>query len=229
MARRPRLDVPGIPQHIVQRGHDRRPCFFTQDDRRRYLGLLAEHARGFGCAVHAYALMTNHVHLLATPAEAGAVSRWMQAVGRVFVRCLNDAHGRSGTLWEGRFKACPVDSERYLLACHRYIELNPVRAGLAAGPGDYPWTSFPANACGCPDPLLSPHPVYVALGSTAEGRQASYRRLFDVAPPAEELRDIRLHTQRQRALGPETFREALACSTGQRTGIGRPGRPRKHA
>jgi putative transposase len=146
MPRRARLDLPDIPQHIIQRGNDRQPCFFGQADYTRFRNSLQEIALDVGCVVHAYVLMTNHVHLLATPAEKGGVARMMRALGRRYVRYVNDTYHRTGTLWQGRYKACPVDSDAYLLQCYRYIELNPVRAAMVADPGEYPWFSFHANA-----------------------------------------------------------------------------------
>ena len=148
MARHPRLDLPGIPQHVVQRGNDRQACFAAPIDCGQYLQELREAAAKHGCAIHAYVLMTNHVHLLATPAEAGAMSRMMQAVGRRYVGSFNARYRRTGTLWEGRFKAALVGPSAYALACYRYIELNPVRASMVADPADYPWTSYQANALG---------------------------------------------------------------------------------
>ncbi len=132
MPRQPRIDLPGVPQHLVQRGNDRRPCFFAPIDRTRYLDELRDAACRYGCAVHAYVLMTNHVHLLLTPARTGCVSTMMQSLGRRYVRYINDRYRRTGTLWEGRFKACPVQSDDHLLRCYRYIELNPVRAGMVS-------------------------------------------------------------------------------------------------
>ncbi len=155
MPRPPRLDLPGVAQHVVQRGNDRHPCFFTADDYRRYLRDLNEIARRQGCAIHAYVLMTNHVHLLVTPPAAGHVSRMMQALGRRYVRHVNQTYHRTSTLWEGRYKACLVASDAHLLQCHRYIELNPLRAAMVADPRDYPWSSHRHNAFGqpsAPDP-----------------------------------------------------------------------------
>jgi putative transposase len=136
MPRRPRLDLPGIPQHVVQRGNDRQPCFFADVDRQRYLQDLKEIALREGCAVHAYVLMTNHVHLLMTPTGCGQVALIMQALGRRNVRYINDRYHRTGTLWEGRYKSSPVDRDTYLLHCYRYIELNPVRAHMCSDPAD---------------------------------------------------------------------------------------------
>jgi putative transposase len=142
MSRLPRFDLPGIPQHIVQRGNNRLPCFLDDDDRQLYLQCLLSALQRFGCRLHAYVLMSNHVHLLITPDEAGALSRLMHTFSRNYAGRFNHRHGRTGTLWEGRYKACVVGSSRYFLACSRYIELNPVRAWMVARPDDYAWSSW---------------------------------------------------------------------------------------
>lgn len=148
MPRLPRIDLPGIPRHVIQRGNDRQPCFFQEVDYVRYLGDLKELSIRSGCVIHAYVLMTNHVHLLLTPSQVGQVSTLMQALVRRYVRYVNDRYGRTGTLWERRYKSCLVDSETYLLSCYRHIELNPVRAAMVTAPGDYRWSSFRSNAEG---------------------------------------------------------------------------------
>ncbi|MBP6597703.1 MAG: transposase [Arenimonas sp.] len=229
MPRKTRLDVPRIAQHIIQRGNDRKPCFFGADDCRHYLGALREMALRHDCAIHAYVLMTNHVHLLATPQSAGAVGRMMQGIGRNYVRYLNDRLCRTGTLWEGRYKACLVDSDRYALACIRYIELNPVRAGMVAAPVEYPWSSCAAHALGRSNELLSAHPSLEALGVSAAGRQAAYRQLLDLPLSADVLARIRVYARRQRALGSPQFQQAIEDQFGRPAGLGRPGRPRRVA
>ena len=135
MARLPCFELAGVPQHVVQRGNTRLPCFLDDEDRQRYLQCLRQALLRFGCKLHAYVLMSNHAHLLLTPDEAGVVSRMMHTFARNYVGMFNGRHGRTGTLWEGRYKACLVDSGRYFLACSRYIELNPVRAWMVAEPG----------------------------------------------------------------------------------------------
>jgi putative transposase len=222
-----RIDLPGIPQHIVQRGVDRQPCFFTDIDRIRYLDELREICLKSGCRVHAYVLMTNHVHLLMTPEAAGQVSWTLQALGRRYVRYVNDRYGRTGTLWEGRFKSCLVDSETYLLRCYRYIELNPVRAGMVARAEEYRWSSFASNGCGETDTLVHAHPAYIGLGDSASERQAAYRALVDGAVESEELATIRTFLRRQHALGLERFREQIEAMLQRRAGPGRIGRPPK--
>lgn len=227
MARQPRLDLPGIPQHVVQRGNDRQACFAADVDYGQYLQELQEAARKHGCAVHAFVLMTNHVHLLVTPAAAGDVSRMMQAVGRRYVGSFNARYRRTGTLWEGRFKAALVDSERYLMACYRYIELNPVRACMTADPADYRWSSHSHNAIGRNHPLIAPHPEYLRLGSTPAARQTAYRALFREHLDEQQLTDLRLHTQQQRAWGSDRFRQHIEALTQRAAGVRPRGRPRK--
>jgi len=227
MSRRPRLDIPGIAQHVIQRGNDRRPCFFRDSDYLRYLRALRELSVREHCAVHAYVLMTNHVHLLVTPGAAGQLSRLMQSLGRRYVRYVNDRYHRTGTLWEGRFKASLVDSDRYLLSCYRYIELNPVRARMVAAPGDYRWSSYRANAFGARDPVVRAHPNYLALGEDAATRREAYRMLVEGAIAEQDLLAIRSHLQRQHALGTEDFRAAIEAQSGRRAGPGKIGRPCK--
>ena len=173
--------------------------------------------------------MTNHVHLLLTPAAAGQVASLMQALGRRYVRYVNDRYHRTGTLWEGRYKACPVDRESYLLHCYRYIELNPVRARTVERPGDYRWSSYGANADGQPDLLVTAHPGLLALGTDPASRQAAYRELVRQAVSDDELAAIRRHLQRQHALGTERFRAAIEAQLGRRAGPAKIGHPRKAA
>jgi len=227
MARKPRLDLPGVAQHIVQRGNDRQPCFFAAGDYERYRHDLRQIASNEGCAVHAYVLMTNHVHLLMTPAQAGSVACVMQALGRRYVRYVNDRYDRTGTLWEGRYKACLVDSAAYLLSCYRYIELNPVRAAMVADPANHAWSSFHANALGIHDPLVQPHPSYQALGADIDERRAAYRSLVMASVDDEEIEAIRTHLQRQHAFGSPRFRDAIESQLGRPTGPAKIGRPRK--
>lgn len=225
MARQPRLDLSGVAQHVIQRGNDRQPCFAADLDYRNYLQELGEAAQRFGCALHAYVLMTNHVHLLVTPAEVGAVSRMMQALGRRYVACFNARYRRTGTLWEGRFKAGLVGGERHLLACYRYIELNPVRAGMVRLPGDYPWSSHAANALGADDARLTPHPAWLALGRDPSERRTAYRALFDTALPDADVAELRLHTRQQRAWGNPRFQAQIERLTGRSVAARPRGRP----
>ena len=178
MARSARYFLPDQPLHVIQRGNNRSALFFAPDDYAQYRLWLAEAAAAYGCAVHAYVLMTNHVHLLLTPARAESLPRTMQSLGRRYVRYANDTYRRTGTLWEGRYRAAPIDSEAYFLACSRYIELNPVRARLAGRPEQFPWSSHRSNAFGEVNALLTPHSAYAVLGRSAAARQAAYRALF---------------------------------------------------
>ena len=223
----PRLDLPRMAQHVIQRGNDRQPCFFREIDYLRYLQDLREAALRYECRVHAYVLMTNHVHLLVTPESVGAIALMMQAVGRRYVRYINDALHRTGTLWEGRYKSCLVDSESYVLACQRYIELNPVRAAMVATASDYRWSSYAANALDRHDPMVAPHSVYLALASDAADRCRQYRDFVAQAIDPGELEAIRLYVQRQRALGPDRFQTHIERQLNRPARIGNPGRPRR--
>ena len=171
MARLGRYFLPDQPLPVIQRGNNRAPIFFGDDDYERYRTWLGEAAAAYGCAIHAYVLMTNHVHLLVTPREDESLPRTMQSLGRRYVRHVNTRYRRSGTLWEGRYRAAPIDSEAYFLACCRYIELKPVRAGMVGHARDYPWSSWRAQALGAGDPLVTPHALYRALGRSAAERQ----------------------------------------------------------
>ncbi|MEO6924443.1 MAG: transposase [Bryocella sp.] len=227
MPRQPRLDLANIRQHVVQRDNDRQPCFFTDVDRVRYLQDLREISQNEGCSVHAYVLMTNHVHLLMTPTASGQVSRVMQSLGRRYVRYINDRYRRTGTLWEGRCKSSLVDRETYLLHCYRYIELNPVRARTTLDPLDYLWSSHAQNAFGKDDPLIHPHPDYLALGSTDQERHSAYRALAMENLSQDHLEAIRTYLQRQHALGSDRFCIAIEKQLSRRTGPAKIGRPRK--
>jgi len=222
MARRRRTCPAGIPQHLIQRGNNRQPCFCGREDFAAYARWLCEAAAHFEVAVHAWVFMTNHVHLLATPAAEDGISRMMQNLGRRYVRYFNDRHGRSGTLWEGRFKACLVQESEYVLHCYRYIELNPVRAGMVADPGDYYWSSHRINALGAHSDLCTPHEVYKGLGQGAE-RLAAYRGLFAPSVDDETMKDIRAATERGVALGDHGFIRAMEARTGTRLRRGKPG------
>ena len=227
MARLPRLDLPGIPQHIVQRGNNRLPCFLDDEDRARYRQLLREALLATGCQLHAYVLMDNHVHLLATPPETGALGRLMQKLGRQYVGVFNARHGRTGTLWEGRYKSCLVDSDHYLLACLRYIELNPVRAAMVAQPWDYRWSSVHAHLGLRADVRLTPHPGYLALGRDARERSAVYRCLLLQALSDDVLADIRSHMQQERALGSPVFQSMVEKALDRPVDVRPHGRPRR--
>jgi len=229
MPRRGRYFLPDQPLHVIQRGNDRQAVFFADDDYVRYRDWLQEGACRHFCAVHAYVLMTNHVHLLLTPATAESVPRLMQSLGRRYVRRVNDTYRRTGTLWEGRYRAAPIDGEAYLLTCQRYIELNPVRARMVAAPADYPWSSHAANAGGAADPLVRPHALYLALGHTAPTRQEAYRRLFDVALAEDVIGELRAATNGGWAIGGERFKQQIAAKLRRRVTPLPPGRPSRSA
>jgi putative transposase len=209
MARLPRFDFPGQPQHVIQRGSNRSVLFVAEEGYRFYLEKLNAACQKYGCDLHAYVLMTNHVHLLMTPQNKGAVGKAMQMLGRYYVQYFNHQYQRTGTLWEGRYKATLLDSEQYLLVCSRYIELNPVRAGMVKHPGDYPWSSFAFNALGKDDVLLTPHPLYNALGDNPEKRHSSYRALFEQRMSERKLAEIRDATNKAWVLGGNRFQEQI--------------------
>ncbi len=215
MPRQPRLDVAGVSQHVVQRGNDRQPCFFLEADYHRYLDELHAASLRYEVALHAYVLMTNHVHLLVTPGEPGAVSRMMQCLGRHYVGYVNRAYRRTGTLWEGRYKSCLVGGERYVLACHRYIELNPVRAAMVATPADYPWSSHRANTLDLEDARLTAHPVLLGLAALPEQRRAAYLALFAEVLEAQHILELRAYLQQQRAFGSDRFQAAIEAQLGR--------------
>lgn len=192
MARRPRLILPAVPLHIVQRGNNRNPCFGCDTDYLVYLSMLRHYANETACDLHAYVLMTNHVHLLLSARNETGPSVLMRRLGQHYVQYFNRRYGRTGTLWEGRFRSCLVEQESYFLICQRYIELNAVRAGIVDDPARYPWSSYRANAFGVPDTLITAHPVYYGLGSKDDERQAAYRALFQQALPEQQLELIRL-------------------------------------
>jgi len=209
VARLPRYVLPGQPQHVIQRGNNRCAMFAAAVDYRVFLNCLTTACTAHSCHVHAYVLMTNHVHVLMTPETPAGIGRVMQSVGRRYVRYFNDTYRRSGTLWEGRYRATLIDSEAYLFTCYRYIELNPVRAGLVAGPADYPWSSYGANALGRRDTLVRPHARYSALGTGADSRRSAYRALFLDAIGEATLRRIRESTHTGWALGDDRFRREI--------------------
>jgi putative transposase len=180
MARLPRLIIPNVAVHVVQRGVDRQACFRCDTDHLVYLSNLAELSAESQCAIHAYCLMTNHVHLLLTPMHGKSCAVLMRELGKRYVPYYNRRYSRTGTLWEGRFKSCLVDTAAHVLACHRYIELNPVRAGMVGTPAAYPWSSYAANAGLVDNRLVSPHPEYMALAADRAARLTAYRAMVDL-------------------------------------------------
>ena len=227
MPRRARLVLPGIPLHITQRGNNRLPCFFEEADYRYYLDLLENSAAATRCEIHAFVLMTNHIHLLITPRDPTGAAALMKTLGERYVRYVNRRHERSGTLWEGRYRSSPVDSNRYLLTCYRYIELNPVRANMVARPDDYRWSSHRANAYGIKNSLLIPHALYDALGVDAAARRQAYRLLFETNLSDEELGRVRLASCGNRALGNDEFIANIQIQLGGNATTKPHGRPSK--
>jgi putative transposase len=225
--RKPRFYLPGVPVHVVQRGNNCQPIFFESDDYRAYLEWLHEALKRYGCALHAYVLMTNHVHLLLSPETRHGVSRLIQYVGRYYVPYINCAYGRSGTLWEGRYKANLLQDERYLLACMRYIELNPVRAGMVKSAAHHRWSSYRANAQGKEDALITTHARYRALGRSRAAAREAYRALFKERIDSELIEDIRAAWQSGTPLGNDRFREAIESALKTKVGYARQGRPRR--
>lgn len=226
MPRRPRLELPGLPLHVTQRGVNRAATFLDDEDFARYHQHLGEVLAEHDIALHAYVLMTNHVHMLLTPPLAGRLSAAMCQLGRRYVPAFNRKHGRTGTLWEGRFKTCLVDSDRYALTVQRYIELNPVRAGMTASAGAYRWSSASASLGGAADALLSFHPVYLALGEDARARASAYREWLALGIGADEARSIREHLRQERALGQPHFQEMAEKALNRPVAIRGRGRPR---
>ncbi len=227
MPRRARLVVPGIPWHIIQRGNNRSACFYADEDYHRYLDTLNEQAQKFECLIHAYCLMTNHVHLLLTPMHENSAALLMKHLGQRYVQYINRRYQRSGTLWEGRFKSCLTQSEEYVLACYRYIELNPVRANMVEHPADYPWSSYRCNGQREVNPFITPHEEYLRLGSTDEQRHQHYRELLQVHLEPNLLEEIRSSTNGNYALGSERFRKEIGQMLERRVTPGKAGRPIK--
>ncbi len=210
MARLSRFVIPGQPQHVIQRGNDRQVIFRADTDYRFYLQKLQEAAEKHRCDVHAYVLMTNHVHLLVTPQTETSIGKTLQSIGRYYVQYFNHCYKRTGTLWEGRYKATLIDSESYLLTCMRYIELNPVRASdMANHPFEYPWSSYRCNAVGQKDVIVRPHREYRRLGGTPEARRSAYRQLFGTRISKKTLDEIREATNKAWVLGDEQFQQRL--------------------
>jgi len=227
MARLPRIDIPGLPQHLVIRGNNRAELFRDDADRHIFLGLMQEALDQCACDLHAYVLMTNHVHLLATPHLPGELSELVQRIGRKFARLINLRWQRTGTLFEGRFRSSLVDSETYLLTCMRYVELNPVRARMVAHPSHYFWSSYRENATGHPRAPLVPHDLYRRLGTTDEARGRAYRALVEGGVEDADLLRIRTSSAQCRALGPEQFCVEMGASLQRCIAPRKPGRPRK--
>lgn len=225
MPRKPRFFLPGVPVHAIQRGNNRQPVFFEDEDYRMYLTWLTAAAEKYACQIHAYVIMTNHVHLLATPGQQDSISGLFQYIGRHYVSYVNKKYQRTGTLWEGRYKASLIDEEPYLLSCYRYIELNPVRAGMVSAPEDYPWSSYRCNALGEDNLLLKPHRLYAQLAKSDEQRRVAYQSLFSGALDDAVVNEVRASTQSGTPLGSQRFHEAIERSLQVKVGYARRGRP----
>ena len=213
MARLPRFEIPGYTQHVIQRGNNRSIIFVGEEDYAFYLKKLGEACKKYQCDLHAYVLMTNHVHLLMTPHLKGGIGKVMQMLGRYYVQYFNHQYNRTGTLWEGRYKATVLDSKQYLLSCSRYIELNPVRADRVKHPADYPWSSYHYNALGVSNGLIKAHTVYTALGRGASSRQSAYRALFEQQIPEQTMDEIRAATNKAWVLGDARFLKQIEALT----------------
>ena len=227
MPRKPRFYVPGAPVHAVQRGHNRSAVFFADLDYLEYLRCLKQAADSCGCAVHAYVLMTNHVHLLLSPERSESVGRLFQSLGRHYVRYVNETYRRHGGLWEGRYRGNVIDSQAYLLLCMRYIERNPVRAGMVDHPASYRWSSYTANALGVSNAILTAHAEYVALGRLPDDRQSAYRGLFEVDTASDEQAQFRCALQTGTPLGNAQFKGQIEAALRVKVGFAQRGRPRK--
>ncbi|MGZ9044530.1 MAG: transposase [Telluria sp.] len=226
MPRRARLVIPGVPMHIIQRGNNRHACFVAHADYLVYLRMLKASAVLTNSAIHAYVLMTNHVHLLLSPPDADSAGRFMKALGQRYASYVNRHYRRTGSLWEGRYRSCIVEDERYLLICHRYIELNPVRAAMVTHPARYDWSSYCANAEGEDNDLITPHEVYMRLGLTPAERRIAYRDLFLETLSEDMLSELRRSTNGNYAFSNGKFAQWTEQMLGRSTSPRKSGRPR---
>lgn len=220
MARLPRFIIVGQPQHIIVRGNNREPIFYAEEDYQFYLEKLKQACDKHECQLHAYVLMTNHVHLLISPNKKEGISKAIQMLGRYYVQYFNYTYQRTGTLWEGRYKATLIDSEQYALTCYRYIELNPVRAGMVKEPAEYPWSSYRYNALAMDDKLITEHPLYQSLAKTRKKRCKAYSALFNSSIDQKLIEEIREATNKSWVLGSDYFKEKI------KNKINRPMNPR---
>ena len=224
MARLPRFFAPGVPLHVIQRGNNRQKLFGQVTDYQNYLDWLKEAAQWHACAIHAYVLMPNHVHLLVTPSHQESVPKTFQSLGRRYVQYFNATYDRTGTLWEGRYRATLIESETYFLTCCRYIELNPVRAEMVRHPRDYRWSSYHHHTEGKSDSFLTRHTLYTRLGTSSVARQQAYRALFRQHLSRETLDAIREATNKAWVLGSDTFKQRLSKKLDRRVAPLRRGR-----
>lgn len=229
MARLPRLVVPNQPHHVIQRGNGSQVVFRDVEDYEAFLGWLKEAARQFKVAIHAYVLLPNHLHLLVTPSDETGLGKMMQWIGRHYVPYFNGKYQRGGTLWQGRYRATVIDSEQYFLLCSRYIESHPARAGLVSSAEEYPWSSISHHIGVKPDPLITDHSIYWALGNTPFDREANYKALLELGIGQREVESLTEATLKGWPLGSERFKEALAKQINRRVAPAKRGRPRKTA
>lgn len=227
MPRKPRMYLPGVPCHIIQRGNNRDATFFAEQDYQFYLECLYDASRKYSVDIHAYVLMTNHVHMLMTPLAKDSISRVMQSVGRRYVQYINKEYRRTGTLWESRHKASLVDAENYLLACSRYIEMNPVNASMIEHPSQYKWTSYMCNAHGEIDRLITPHETYRRLGLNEIAQQQAYASLFVNMVDQSEIQVIRNAVRFSMPTGDNRFQQQIEQALKRKVGYMHRGRPRK--
>jgi putative transposase len=217
--------LPGVAVHVIHRGNNREACFFRDEDPAFYLFHLNRLLPRADCRLHAYCLMTNHVHLLLTPSTVTACGFLMKGIAQLYAQYINRSYRRSGYLWESRFKSCLVQAENYVLACYRYIEMNPVRARVAVRPDEYLWSSYATNAKGDASSLIQPHDEYLALGGNPSERQAVYRELFGSLLAMERVDEIRTATNGGYVLGSAAFKRAVSKALGRRVERGVAGRP----
>ncbi|SMN02393.1 Transposase and inactivated derivatives [uncultured Candidatus Thioglobus sp.] len=229
MARLKRATPANIPQHIVQRGNNKQVCFVNEADMKAYLKWLKDFADKYSVSIHAWVLMTNHIHLLCTPKTSDGIGKMMQSLGRMYVGYFNHTYKRTGTLWEGRYKSSIIQSERYLLSVYRYIELNPVRAGMVISPNEYSWSSYNFNALGIDNSLIVPHQEYLALGDSEKTRREAYLELFKIAIDDKLLGNIRQNINKGLALGNEVFIKEIEVLTNARVSSRKAGRPKKES
>lgn len=215
MSRYPRPVFENIPLHIVQRGNNRNPCFFCRGDYQVYLAMMKDALKEFECVVHAYTLMPNHVHLLASPKNASAPAGLMKRLGQRYVQYINRRYNRVGTLWQGRYHSSLVDTDSYFLACQRYIELNPVRAGIVGHPVDYEWSSYRVHAHGQACEIVVPHELYISIGENGRTREEGYRAMFIEPLPQSTLDQVRQATKSNGICGPQSFSEKIGVALGR--------------
>lgn len=227
MARLKRVTPAHIPLHIIQRGNNREVCFASESDMKAYLKWLSKFSVQYEVSIHAHVLMTNHVHLLCTSKTDTGISKMMQSLGRMYVGYFNYHYKRTGTLWEGRYKSSVVDSRQYLLQLYRYIELNPVRAGMVTHPGEYTWSSYAYNALGISNTLNTPHEEYLNLGKDDSERSIVYKEFCTHITPNKVLTIIRKSINKGLALGSEDFIQQVETLTKLRVSAKKAGRPKK--